>query len=385
MRLRALLIILCLASSMIPVGIIGGLQGFDVATTFIGIILVVTLMVALAASDLISRPIEQLTKNIDEISKGKLEVQLEKSEIYEINDLTDSLNRVLASLKLAIHKVGVKRGEIFEQTVKAKKEAEEKYHKLINNIEDWIFELTPTGIISATSEKITPLLGYKPEEIIKQPIYTYMPPEQTKKIKTHLNNTKKTQDDIEEIETWWTHKDSHELCLKIKLLPEYNDDDQIDGYHVIAKNMYPLKQAEDKIEDLTTKLSEMKNRMRTILNENTKTIPQTQTETYTHPNTENYDYKFIFDETSHIIDCSDSMIKHLGYQKQELLSLNIHDIDVLESKEEIIKKIQNIKKQGQTRIKTIHKHKNGKSFFVTETLQYQKNQKIFEGFVKKET
>ena len=212
-----------------------------------------------------------------------------------------------------------------------------------------------------------------------------MPPEQTKKIKTHINNVKKTQDEIQEIETWWTHKDGHELCFEIKLLPEYNEDDQLDGYHVIAKNILPLKKAEEKIEDLTTKLSEMKNRMRNILNENTKKTPQKWSNTYTHPNTENFDYKFIFDETSHIIDCSDSMSKHLGYQKQELLSLDIPDFDVLESKEEIIKKIQNVKKQGQTLIKTIHKHKNGKSFFVTEILQYQKNQKIFEGYVKKET
>lgn len=385
MRLRALLIILCLASSMIPVGIIGGLQGFDVATTFIGIILVVTLMVALAASDLISRPIEHLTKNIDEISKGNLEVQLEKSEIFEINDLTNSLNRVLASLKLAIHKVGVKRGEIFEQTIKAKQEAEEKYTKLINNIEDWIFELTPTGIISATSEKTTTLLGYNPQEIIEHPIETFMSSQQAKKFKTHFTNTKKRQDEIENIELWWNHKNGHEICLEIKLLPEYDENEQIEGYYVIAKNIYPIKQAEERIEELTTKLSDMKNRMRNILSEKTKTPPHPWPETTNKPTPENFDYKFCFNETAHLTDCSDSMVKQLGYRKQELLTFTIPDFDVLESKEEILKKIQNTKKHGKTLIKTIHKQKNGKSLFVTETLHYKKDLNLFEGFVKKET
>ncbi|MCK5112669.1 MAG: HAMP domain-containing protein, partial [Thermoplasmatales archaeon] len=107
MRLRALLIIMCLAISMIPVAIIGGFQGFEIATAFLGFIIVVTFFVSLIMSYFISRPLEKLTKNINEISKGNLDVKMEKSEIFEINNLTTSLNRVMTSLKLAIHKVGV--------------------------------------------------------------------------------------------------------------------------------------------------------------------------------------------------------------------------------------------------------------------------------------
>jgi len=101
---------------MIPVGIIGGFVDFQVATAFLGLILVSTFVVAFVMTYFISRPLEKLTKNIDEISKGNLDVELEKSEISEINNLTESLNRVMTSLKLAIQKVGVKKGEIFEET-----------------------------------------------------------------------------------------------------------------------------------------------------------------------------------------------------------------------------------------------------------------------------
>ncbi len=112
MRLRWLLTIMCLVISLIPIAMIVGLQGLEIVTLFLGLILVITLVVAFAISYFISRPLVKLTKNIDEISKGNLDVELEKSEIYEINNLTNSLDRVMASLKLAINKVGVrKRGD----------------------------------------------------------------------------------------------------------------------------------------------------------------------------------------------------------------------------------------------------------------------------------
>ncbi len=52
---------------------------------FLGLILLITLTVAFFVSYFISMPLVKLTKNIDEISKGNLDVELEKSEIYEIN------------------------------------------------------------------------------------------------------------------------------------------------------------------------------------------------------------------------------------------------------------------------------------------------------------
>ena len=109
---------MCLAISMIPIGIIGAINGFESTSyVLIGLILIVTFFVSIFISYFITRPLEKLTNNIDSISKGKLDVNLESSEIYEINNLTSSLDRIMASLKLAVVKVGVKKDEIFENAV----------------------------------------------------------------------------------------------------------------------------------------------------------------------------------------------------------------------------------------------------------------------------
>jgi len=130
MRLRALLIIMSFTVSLIPIGIIGGFQGFEIATFSLGIIVIVILIVSYMMSSLITMPIKKLTKNIEVISKGNLDVGLEKSEIYEINNLINSLKRVMVSLKLAIYKVGITKEDIFEETMKEKNAAESRYTSL---------------------------------------------------------------------------------------------------------------------------------------------------------------------------------------------------------------------------------------------------------------
>jgi PAS domain S-box-containing protein len=242
---------MCLAVSSIPIGIIGGIEGFkSTSLILIGLIFLVTFFVSLTISYIITRPLEKITDNIDEISKGKLDVTLEPSEIYEINDLTESLNRILASLKLAIHKVGIKKDEIFEEEIKEKK----------------------------------PL-------VITKPIFKKANAQQA------------------------------------------------------AANAFSFK----------NKWSEKE-----------------------------FDAIFVFDEKANILDCNENMYKKLGYTKPELLALNISDIDVLESKKEILDKINKTKELGSITFKTIHKRKDGSAVLVHENLQYDRNTNEYKAIVREE-
>ena len=60
----------------------------------------------------ISKPIKKLEDDIENITKGDLSIKLEKSNIHEIQSLTDSLDRILASLKLAVKKTGIIKEEL---------------------------------------------------------------------------------------------------------------------------------------------------------------------------------------------------------------------------------------------------------------------------------
>jgi len=227
-----------LAVSMIPVGIIGGIEGFQTASILlIALILAVTFIVSLLISYLIAKPIENLTKDINMISKGQLDVKTKNSEIHEINNLTESFNRIMASLKLAVHKCGMPQDEIFEEP------------------------------------------NLKPSEQVN------IPP-------------------VEKLNEKWSE---HE-----------------------------------------------------------------------------FDSVFVFDENANIVDCNDNMYKKLGYSKSEMLALNMADFDALESKKDIVNKINLTKQNGAISFKTIHKRKDGSAVLVHENLQYLKDKNEFRGIVRED-
>jgi len=383
MRLRALLIVMCLAISMIPVAIIGGLQGFEIATAFLGLIVFVTFFVSLIISYFISLPLEKLTKNIDEISRGNLDINIEKSEILEIDKLTESLNRVMASLKLAIHKVGVKKGEIFEETIKAKQEAEEKFENLLKSMDDWVWKVNENGICNYCSDNISKSLGYKQEEIIGKKIADLVAPDYKRDVKNVFDDMlKNKKNKAKKFETRMIHKNGYYVDIFTSFIPKFDDFENFQGFIGIGKNNTELKNAGEKIIELDKKLSDIKGRLKGSKGENFLKNKPPKIFPIKKIIDRESDIIFYFDESANIIDCNDTTYKKLGYDKTEMLSLNLSDLDYLETKEEIKKKIKKIKELGNTQFKTIHKKKNGSSVLVNEDMQYIKDKNIFKCVVK---
>jgi PAS domain S-box-containing protein len=92
----------------------------------------------------ISRPLAKLSKNVNDITQGNFDVILDKSSIFEIQDLINSLNRILASMKLAILRTGISKSELgLGEVLKAKEESENKYKLLYQNSADAIMILEP--------------------------------------------------------------------------------------------------------------------------------------------------------------------------------------------------------------------------------------------------
>lgn len=383
MRLRALLIIMCLAISMIPVAIIGGLQGFEIATAFLGLIVFVTFFISLIISYFITLPIEKLTKNIDEISKGNLDINIEKSEILEIDKLTESLNRVMASLKLAIHKVGVKKGEIFEETIKAKQEAEDKFENLLKSMDDWVWKINESGVCNYCSDNISNSLGYKPEEINGKKLIDLVSPEDKKNVQNVFDDLlKNKKNKAKKFETHMIHKNGRSVDIYTSFIPKFDEFDNFLGFIGIGKDNTELKNAEEKIMELDKELSDMKGRLKGLKTDNVIKSKPTKIFPIKKIVDKESEMVFYFDESANIIDCNDSTYKKLGYDKSEMLSLNLSDLDYLETKEEIKTKIKKIKELGNTQFKTIHKKKNGSSMLVNEDMEYIKDKKIFKCVVK---
>lgn len=373
-----------LAVSLIPIGIIGGIQGFQYTSLLlIALVLAVTFVISLFISYFIARPIEKLTESIEAISKGKLEEDLEKSEIYEVNNLTESLNRVMASLKLAIHKVGVKKGEIFEETVREKEVAVCKYQDLMDSLIGWAWEIDKDGMYTFCSKNVSNILGYEPDELIGKSFFYFMPTKDAKNFKQVFAEASKKGKEIKQFENCNMCKDGKKVFLVTNAVPFFNESGELLGYRGVDTNITKSKQSEGEIEVLNTEVSDLRNQLNNLLNEKKKRKwKKTSKKTVVPPEKlkdkwteQEFDATFLFDEHANLLDCNENMYKQLGYTKGEMLSLNIADFDALESKKDIISKIEEVRKLGNICFKTIHKRKDGSAILVKEYMEclYEKN------------
>ncbi len=118
------------------------LQKVIILITCITLILISLIVLFVARS--VSQEIKEVTNDITEITKGNLEIQLKKSNIDEIGSLADSLNRILASMKLAILRTNISKEELgVGEAVKAKKEIEDRYKIIYEGSADAIMTLEP--------------------------------------------------------------------------------------------------------------------------------------------------------------------------------------------------------------------------------------------------
>jgi len=358
MKLRTLLIVMSLTISLIPLGIIGGFQGLNIATVSLSLILAVIFIVSFIMAYLITVPILKLMKNIDEISRGNLDVRLEKSEIYEINNLIKSINRVMISLKLAIRKVGIIKEDIFEETMKEKNTAESRYTTLLKLVDDWIWEIDNNGVLLFSSEKIFDSLGYQPSEIVGKNIINFIESKDKQKLKQMLiNHTTKATGDQKypiTIELNFNHKGGDNISFLSSIIPFYDESNDFLGFRGMNRNITDIYQ---KKVDLNEKITDSKNE---------------------------FDYRFLLDKDTNIVECSANMAKKLGYDKSEIFTLTLDDLDCFWEKENIKNKLKNIKDLGKMNFKTMYRKKDKRKILVNETIRYLKKRDLFECSVKEE-
>jgi PAS domain S-box-containing protein len=133
---------------------------------FSAAIIALALLISFFMSHLITSTIQNLKDEVDDITKGNLDIQLKTSGIAEIQSLTDSLNRILATMKLAILRTGLTKRELgLGEVLKAKEEVEKKYDALFTSSKDSVMTLeAPSWRFTSGNPATLKLFGVKDEQ-----------------------------------------------------------------------------------------------------------------------------------------------------------------------------------------------------------------------------
>ncbi|MEK6958918.1 MAG: PAS domain S-box protein [archaeon] len=125
------------------------------------LLIIIAVIVSIFLARRIGDPIIGLSKNVSDILEGKLDTKLEKSSINEINDLSNNLNKVLASLKIAVQKVGVSPEDIgLGEALAAKRMAEAKAQQYFDLAANILVVLDNEGNIVSLNKSGYDILGY---------------------------------------------------------------------------------------------------------------------------------------------------------------------------------------------------------------------------------
>ncbi|WP_319479324.1 PAS domain S-box protein [uncultured Draconibacterium sp.] len=146
--------------------------------------------------------------------------------------------------------------------------------------------------------------------------------------------------------------------------PWYENDNTIGGFIIYTEEITERKKME--LELLTAK--EKAEESEKIL----KTTLKTAMDGY-----------WVVDINGCFLNVNDTYCRMSGYNREDLLSMHISDIEAIQSHEEIIKNIQRIKQLGQMRFETKHVRKDGTIYDVEMGIQYQeRNDGQFVCFIK---
>ncbi len=158
-----------------------GLYGMAI---FIGVILILLLAIlGIVFGGQLSKPLLGLTEKVDQISKGNLDISLGKSRIDEVQNLTDSLDRILASLKLAVIKTGLSKEDLeLGQALAARKEAEKKARIYFDLARVMMVVLDRAGNVEMINQKGAEIVGYAREEILGKDWFSFAPEEDRKRL-----------------------------------------------------------------------------------------------------------------------------------------------------------------------------------------------------------
>jgi len=314
----------------------------ELIRTSLGIIIVITAIMSLIGffvAKFISKPIKKLTKTVDLITKGKLDVQLKKSRIDEIQSLTDSLDRILASLKLAILRTGLSKGEVgLGKVITAKEEAENKFQTLYESSRDAIMILEPpTWNFTAGNPATLKMFGAKTEkEFISKNPSELSPPTQPNGKPSAEGAKKEIGIAIEKGSNFfeWTHRKIDGTDFKATVLLTKMKIRGKDFLQATVRNITEEKDATEKLEASRKRF---------------KLLSEVVFE------------GILIHDKGKIIDVNNQFAKIFGYSSKELIGTNAINLIAPEQKGNVREKISS---QYEKAYKTIGLRKDGSKFKI---------------------
>ncbi|MBF0466578.1 MAG: PAS domain S-box protein [Nitrospirae bacterium] len=247
------------------------------------------------------------------------------------------------------------------QDITARKKIEqerEQFHKFFNSSDDLMVIADPNGAFKSINPACTKVLGYSESELLSKPFIDFV----------HPDDQQSTLDEMaRQIQRGYSLDFENRYICK-------NGSFRYLSWHAsyIAKEGITYATARDITDFKILEADLIKtNTERIRLEEQSKTILANTIEGF-----------WILDKEGNLIQANEAYCNMTGYTQQELLQKGVADIEVIETPEEIEKRIMKIMETGVDRFESKHRCKNGGIIDVEVSVNFIKSDNVMFSFIR---
>jgi two-component system cell cycle sensor histidine kinase/response regulator CckA len=223
-----------------------------------------------------------------------------------------------------------------KQAEEARRESEEKYHSILENIDELYFELDLKGNITFFNDSVCSISGYAPSEAMGMNYRQYTSPETAKQVKALFGNIYLSGENSSISDFDFIDKDNsiHTLELSVKLLK--NPAGEAVGFRCIGRDITDRKRTE-------AEKRRTEERYRTLFSRASDGI-------------------FIMTIEGKIVEVNEAFARMHGYSVEEMLQMNLKDFDTPQASQMALERMRRLLAGESLTFEVEHYHKDGHVF-----------------------
>jgi PAS domain S-box-containing protein len=184
-------------------------------------------------------------------------------EAYVGTPLFDSSDRPLG-LMVVLHRQPVRNPSIAESMLQifavrasaelerkrseeALKESEEKFRNLVEQTNDWVWEIDKNGLFTYVNPKVYEIIGYEPQEILGKSTFDFMSTEEATRFSHTISSFISRQKPFFRLEKTLIHRDGRLVVFETSGVPIIDSNGALHGYRGIARDVTERKKIEEEL------------------------------------------------------------------------------------------------------------------------------------------